>query len=680
MAVDKEILYEHLLPHLIEPLAENLQGRVWSYCPVPSHGDGTKHGRSGPGLAGRSLSLHPTIGVTCFGGCDFAEIMACFPPLPDGARLASAPRRMVAEYEYREADGTLKAIKQRFEQRGPDGTVSKDFLWFMPGNTFPGLSFPMEEAPLWGAEILSMVPEADWIYFTEGEKAAQACRAHGLTAVCAGTGANPAPRIQHALSALKGRKVALWPDNDDKGRTYMLAVMNLLKPIAGELRVVRANVPHKGDAYDFFYQGGQVSDLESGVIKQRSVEFLTEDCVKLSIPVVDQVFEVTVRDFERTRRSLECWLEFGGVAAGSRPRRINLLSETAVTGLVRSLKDRHGSTVAWAEVIDDMCIMLGNAFSELDVFIDAATIPPSAGVKFLVDKLIVLNEENMLYGRREAGKTYLALALAAAVAHEQDALGDATTRPGAVIWLDYETNRDTFGFRLRRVCDQWGMTPSPDRIFYMRAAAPVAEMVEVLKAKIESAGIVLMVIDSMGRAAGGDLRDQQTVQTFFAALRRLNVTSITLAHTKKDDDPDAPFGSVYVVNEPHGMVWYGFKSSSSSLDEIIMGLVNKKSSDFSRPEPHAVSMQFTGNAGAVYVSHTALSRVPDFASRKDSLQERIAQLLRTVNGGPKSAQDLADELQVTPDQVKYTCRNHPAIFSDISSRRNWDLILLHPRL
>ena len=65
-------LYVELLPLLDHPSADSVRerppsgGRVWSFC--PSHADGTKYGK-------RSLSLHPTIGLNCFAGCEFRDVV-----------------------------------------------------------------------------------------------------------------------------------------------------------------------------------------------------------------------------------------------------------------------------------------------------------------------------------------------------------------------------------------------------------------------------------------------------------------------------------------------------------------------------------------------------------------------------------------------------------------------------
>lgn len=184
---DKAALYRELQPLLDGPSAPDRDGRIWSYC--PAHGDGTKHKRHGQGMAGRSLSLSPATGLTCFAGCTFEAIKAALyarAGRPDPATLPGglaanrsgdelAAKRaqgrsggalgpewtLIEEYEYRDESGALMAIKGRFHKPDAESEkgYEKSFRWRLPeGEYRNGIKSRFEgmpAMPLWGSELLA---------------------------------------------------------------------------------------------------------------------------------------------------------------------------------------------------------------------------------------------------------------------------------------------------------------------------------------------------------------------------------------------------------------------------------------------------------------------------------------------------------------------------------------------
>jgi DNA primase len=69
------------------------------------------------------------------------------------------------------------------------------------------------------------------VYFTEGEKDAEALRVHGLVAVTTSDGPVPyGPR--KVVRWFEGRKVVLVPDNDEAGQLYAAKIEASLRGIA----------------------------------------------------------------------------------------------------------------------------------------------------------------------------------------------------------------------------------------------------------------------------------------------------------------------------------------------------------------------------------------------------------------------------------------------------------------
>ena len=104
--------------------------------------------------------------------------------------------------------------------------------------------------PLYRLHELAQHPDAVAIV-TEGEKAADALAKIGMQATTSG-GATSADAAD--WTPLQGRRVLIWPDNDDAGAKYAQAVADKLQGIAAEvcfIDVAALGLPPKGDAVEW---------------------------------------------------------------------------------------------------------------------------------------------------------------------------------------------------------------------------------------------------------------------------------------------------------------------------------------------------------------------------------------------------------------------------------------------
>ena len=169
--------------------------------------------------------------------------------------------RPVTRYPIRDASGVLVAIHCRQEE--PDG---KRLWWEQPDGT-PGLGgLATADLPLYGIERLS---GSATVVIVEGEKAAEALLSIGIQAVGTVTGASGTPGAI-PLAELTGRRVYVWPDNDDVGRKHMERVVERLVGIAASVSIIDwAAAPEHGDAGDFLAAGGTREDVEALVDRAR---------------------------------------------------------------------------------------------------------------------------------------------------------------------------------------------------------------------------------------------------------------------------------------------------------------------------------------------------------------------------------------------------------------------------
>jgi hypothetical protein len=155
----------------------------------------------------------------------------------------------VTRYQIRGAGGEVLAVHCRQD----DGPAGKRVWWELPDGT-PGLGgVPLADLPLYPTERLG-----DWsdpVVVTEGEKAAEALVAAGIPALGTVTGAAGCPG-RSPLAELTGRRILLWPDNDDVGRGHMARTGAALAGIASDVRIIAwPGASEHGDAADYLFPG-----------------------------------------------------------------------------------------------------------------------------------------------------------------------------------------------------------------------------------------------------------------------------------------------------------------------------------------------------------------------------------------------------------------------------------------
>lgn len=108
----------------------------------------------------------------------------------------------------------------------------------------------------------ALTPNAELVILVEGERTADALIARSLCATTwiGGTGCSP-DKVN--WSPLSGKRVVLWPDNDDGGRLHMEKVAASITSIAAEVKIIEnpAEMPLKGDAVEAVELGFDIEQM-----------------------------------------------------------------------------------------------------------------------------------------------------------------------------------------------------------------------------------------------------------------------------------------------------------------------------------------------------------------------------------------------------------------------------------
>ena len=164
------------------------------------------------------------------------------------------PRQVETAYDYLDADGQLafqvvRRHPKKFLQRQPDGAGG--WIWNLKG---------VAPVPYRLPELLEADPSRI-VFVPEGEKDVDRLRGLGFLATCNSGGAGKW-KAAHA-AALRGRRVAVLPDNDEAGEDHAAKVAASLREIAAQVAVLRLpDLGPKGDVSDWLDAGGTGPDLE----------------------------------------------------------------------------------------------------------------------------------------------------------------------------------------------------------------------------------------------------------------------------------------------------------------------------------------------------------------------------------------------------------------------------------
>lgn len=166
--------------------------------------------------------------------------------------------RVVATYDYRDPDGTLRYKVDRYEP-GFEGR-EKSFAQRQPGQRSNTWIKNMDGVQ----RLLYRLPDitkSPYIFLLEGEKDADLAHELGIMATTNSGGAEKLPKQQElygVLDVLAGKKVFIIPDNDKPGFKHAEQAAELLQGIAKETRIVRIpNQKAKDDFTDFVDRVGR---------------------------------------------------------------------------------------------------------------------------------------------------------------------------------------------------------------------------------------------------------------------------------------------------------------------------------------------------------------------------------------------------------------------------------------
>jgi len=390
---------------------------------------------------------------------------------------------------------------------------------------------------------------------------------------------------------------------------------------------------------------------------------ITEIPNGLELAYIDEQYwpVIQLRNFNRNRNGdlvaeIDAFCMEANIMIPVRGVNFNLNSLSMRTRIAKGLKESHekveGTWVEWDQILSDVSWRAIKFWREGDA---AEEIWPSEEdnleVEYLLKPLLYLNHPAVIFGDYGSLKSLIALVTAYLVQlpyHDND-LGLITAGQSTkCLFLDYED--DSSSFRKRWSALERGFGKGATPILHRRMTAPLADSVEQLRRIISDNKTGFIIVDSLGPAARGNLNDPEPAIKYHAALRQLGFTSLTLAHTSKDQftRTKSIFGSVFFTNLARS-VWECRAEQETAEDEAIISLKHTKANLSRRHPPLGYMFTFTDNM--ISIAKTDLQGTN--LSGELPLSFRIKDLLR---GGAMTLKDISEQLNSVESTTGRTLR------------------------
>lgn len=263
---------------------------------------------------------------------------------------------------------------------------------------------------------------------------------------------------------------------------------------------------------------------------------------------------------ELTVRSMDS--KYGGRLFSGR---LLLMGPNSRRDVVRALSDRM-EDVDWAGCLEQLCLMSKERYRHGEPIVNLYDVAPKEAGRFLVDPYILESGITILYGDGATAKSNLALRWGVEVSLHR----------GSVLYLDWEDDAATHGERLRALCKGLGIDDVGYGVLYQRRHARVSDSVREVRRAIAEHDVKLVIIDSLGMAAG-DPNDSNLVIEAMRACRSMGCAVLCIHHLPKNAiDKTKPFGTVYASNEAR-LTWLIEKTQEEDADTFQVLLTNQKS-------------------------------------------------------------------------------------------------------
>ena len=332
----------------------------------------------------------------------------------------------------------------------------------------------------------------------------------------------------------------------------------------------------------------------------------------------------------------------------------NLLSSGSMTQLAKRLS-QHSAEAPWTQIMTCLTVKTIQYVRQGEPGI---MLEPSGDIShpgYYIEPIIIKGAPSVIYGDKGVNKTTLGLALLGLISlgvvpsenpTDDNPLGFGPAAKANVAILDWESTQELTKYTLATLVTggtiPWYILP------YLRCKQPLADDIDRIGNFLKDNDIKVVLIDSLGQAAGSDRYDSsgKTVALrFFEALRLLNVTPLIIAQNAKGaDNKKTIFGSTYFTYYSRNIFELRSKENDINTNEKHIALFHTEANYSAKYSPIGFNLYYTDDALLIKREEVSLSQ---FLERVSQMKE-MYELMRK---GPQTRNTIADALGITVGQA-----------------------------
>lgn len=265
---------------------------------------------------------------------------------------------------------------------------------------------------------------------------------------------------------------------------------------------------------------------------------------------------------------------------------------------------------------------------------------------------------NLYFGDRGSLKSkltlYLAIMMTIPDLFENWGIGIMPpTKNLTVLKLDYEATRDSDEYEWRRILRGLGHEGAV-QLKYRACRRPLADDIEAISNHADAVKADVLLIDSLGPAAGGNLNDSEPALKFGEAVRQLNRTILCPAHTAKNQiGKRTVYGNAFYENLARN-IWEINKEEEEDNDSDIqhIALHQTKSPPFA---PHHRDMALEFNFDQAKESIVVKKYDPNKMEIVNDKKSNKVKILDALKKGQLTIKQISEYTHIGEDVTKTTC-------------------------
>ncbi len=303
--------------------------------------------------------------------------------------------------------------------------------------------------------------------------------------------------------------------------------------------------------------------------------------------------------------------------------------------------------VSWEDIISQLCyrvvriVRRGEPVRELWTGVDIRQ------PEFLLKPFLYRGLPTIFFGEKAVCKSTIAIAAYTCliIPWQDNPWGwEVSDRSTPTIIFDYEVDGEISQWSADKL--KTGMDLPNFPVYHRRCSVPFADDIEEINKWITEYKAEAIIIDSLGPAVGGDLKDPAVALRLTSAIRKLNVAALIIGQTSKDKESKTKsvFGSTFFEYYARN-IWEIRKVQEAGEDDLDIALFNTYHNLGRIAKPQGFHIHYNENGTTIKSAPVTATELVE----RLGTQERIRRYL--LSHGKLTKKEIAKALEITENNA-----------------------------